>query len=323
MQTVQLRGSRQSVATAVTGTGGWHLGQEGRQRLVYLAFIAPAAAFVLIFFAYPLAMDIVMSLENYGFLAILHGHGIFTGLANYSSALSSSVTHRAIINTAIFTAASIICQFVIGFAMAVYFNRRFWGAETLRRLILIPWVMPLVAAGTMFQLVFTTPTGLADEALRTLGIAHNVAWFSSGALSLLVIIIANIWAGVPFNAILLYSGLQDVPGELLEAASVDGAGPWRRFLSVTVPTMRGVILIVLMLGVVYTVKAFDLVIILTDGGPANESQLLSSWAYTQAFTNFDFGHGAAVGNVLLIFCLCVGLIYLRMSRDTSGTGGLR
>lgn len=320
MQTAELTSERDLALTAPARRGRRR--QARRQLLLYLGFIAPAAAYVILFFAYPLAMDIRMSLEHYGFLAILHGRGAFAGLSNYVSNLTSSVTIRAVVNTAIFTAASIVLQFVIGFAMAVYFNRRFFGAEALRRLILVPWVMPLVAVGTMFQLVFTTPTGLADQVMGFFG-HGNVAWFSSGALSLLVIIIANIWAGVPFNAILLYSGLQDVSGDLLEAASVDGAGAWRRFISVTVPSMRGVILIVLMLGIVYTVKAFDLVIILTGGGPANESQLLSSWAYTQAFTNFDFGHGAAVGNVLLVFCLLVGLVYLRLSRDAANTGAIR
>ena len=122
---------------------------------------------------------------------------------------------------------------------------------------------------------------------------------------------------VALSAVLLLSGLQDVPPEQLEAAEVDGANGWQRFWYITVPTMRPVILIVLMLGIVYTLKVFDIVIVLTDGGPNNESQLLSSWSYTQAFTNFQFGTGTAVGNILLVFSLIVGAIYIRLSSSES------
>ena len=200
-------------------------------------------------------------------------------------------------------------------------NRPFLGSSVLRRLILIPWVMPLVITGTMFYLVFQTTNGLANAILQGAGLIHApVGWLTSGTLAVTAIVIANIWAGVPFNAVLLYSGLQDVPQEQLEAAAVDGANAWQRFRRVTVPAMRPVILIVLMLGIVYTAKVFDLVIVLTNGGPANESQLMSSWAYTQAFGQFNFGAGSAIGNMLLVFCFVIGLLYLWMSRGEAAGG---
>jgi multiple sugar transport system permease protein len=158
--------------------------------------------------------------------------------------------------------------------------------------------------------------------LKSFGLTHTpISWFTNGIVATGVITAANVWAGIPFNAVMLYSGLQDVPKDLIEAASVDGANAWQRFRRVTVPCMRPVILIVLMLGVVYTVRAFDLVIILTHGGPLNETQLLSSWAYTQAFDFLDFGTGAAVGNILLVFCFMVGLVYIRVSRAGADAGG--
>lgn len=289
-----------------------------RERLVLTAFLVPAIAYVVIFFAYPLVLNISMSLQDYDFGALATGSGPFVGLQNYITVLSSPVMARAAVNTLVFTVASVAAQFVIGFAIAVYLNRPSIASSVLRRLILIPWVMPLVVTGTMFSLVFATSNGLANEALRALGIIqHNIGWLANGVLALIAITIANIWAGIPFNAVLLYSGLQDVPSEQLEAASVDGANGWQRFWHVTVPTMRPVILIVLMLGVVYTLKVFDIVMVLTGGGPANESHLLSSWAYTQAFSTFQFGLGSAVGNVLLVFALLMGLIYIRLSRGDS------
>lgn len=291
------------------------------ERWLLVAMVAPAIIYVALFFAYPLILDISMSLQKYDFSAVIRGHGPFVGLANYKVALGDSVMLRASINTVIFTVASIVFQFVIGFLMALYFSREFPGSSFFRRLILIPWVMPAVAVGTMFQLVFQTDNGLANQLLRSVHLINtDISWLSSGSLALVAIIIGNIWAGVPFNAILLYSGLQEVPKELLEAAEVDGAGRFRRLINVTIPSMRPVILIVLMLGIVATVKVFDLVIVLTGGGPANESQLLSSWSYTQAFGNFQFGYGTAIGNVLLIVCLGVGLIYLWLSRSETDGG---
>jgi multiple sugar transport system permease protein len=297
--------------------------QRVRQQLVFLAFLLPSLLYVALFFAYPLYQDISISFENYGFAALAAGHGPYVGFSNYSAMLRDGTTILAIVNTLIFTVASVVLQFAIGFAMAMYLNRRSLFSGMLRRLILIPWVMPLVITGTIFSLIFQTTNGLANGILQGAGLIHTpIGWLTSGDLAVASIIIANIWAGVPFNAVLLYSGLQDIPAEQLEAAEVDGAGAWQRFRSVTVPSMRPVILIVLMLGIVYTAKVFDIVIVLTNGGPANESQLMSSWAYTQAFGQFNFGAGTAVGNMLLVFCFLVGLLYLWMSKGEA-TGGAR
>lgn len=302
----------------------WNASPRTRQQAVLLCFLAPALTYVALFFAYPLYQDITISFQDYGFAALASGHGPFVGFANYTAMLTSGVTIRAIVNTAAFTVGSIVFQFGIGFGMALYLQRRFMMSGVLRRVMLIPWVLPLATTGTMFSLFFATSNGLANQVLHAVGLIHaDIGWLTNGVLAVVAITVANIWAGVPFNAVLLYSGLQDVPRELLEAASVDGANAWQRFTRITVPSMRQVILIVLMLGVVYTVKVFDLVIFLTNGGPANESQLLSSWAYTQAFTAFQFGTGTAVGNVLMAFTFLVGMIYLWVSKGNASVGGLR
>jgi len=301
----------------------WLRTPKTQKRLVFSLFILPALAYTVVLFGYPLFKDINISFQKYGFGALAAGHGPYVGFANYSAMLTSAVTIRALINTLVFTVASVVVQFGIGFAMALYLVRKFAASGVLRRLILIPWVMPLVVTGTIFYLFFQTSNGMANEILQGLGIIHSpIGWLTNGDLAVAAIIIANIWAGVPFNAILLYSGLQDVPDDQIEAAKIDGAGPWQRFMNVTVPAMRPVILIVLMLGIVYTAKVFDLVIILTNGGPANESQLMSSWAYTQAFGEFNFGTGTAVGNILLVFCFITGLVYLWLSRSEN-TGGVK
>ena len=320
----RLSGAAQGLPGKPRGRLSPRLGHRYQRRLVLVAFVLPSLAYVALFLGYPIYRDIAISFQSYGFSALLVGHGTPVGLANYRQMLDSGVTIRAIVNTVVFTVASVVLQFVIGFAMAVYLNRQFVGSAFLRRIILVPWVMPLVVTGTIFSLVFSTTNGLANEILHGVGLVHSpINWLTSGDLAVLAIILTNIWAGIPFNAVLLFSGLQDVPPEQLEAASVDGANPWQRFTRVTVPSMRPVIMIVLMLGVVYTLKAFDIVWVLTQGGPANESQLMSSWAYTQAFSEFQFGTGAAVANILLVFSLLVGVVYIWLSRGEPSVGRTR
>jgi multiple sugar transport system permease protein len=285
------------------------------QRVTLLAFVIPSVAYIAVFFGYPVYQDIAISFENYGFGAIAVGHGTFVGLANYRSMLTNGVTGLSAVNTVAFTALSVSLQFVIGFAMAIYLNMGFRFADTLRRLVLIPWVLPSVVTATMFSLMFATTNGMVNELLKTVGlVGSNVDWLDTRLLAMTVIILANVWAGVPFNAVLLYSGLQDVPREQMEAAAMDGANAWQRFRSVTVPAMRPVIMTVVLLGVVYTIKVFDLVYVLTGGGPANESQVMSTWAYTQAMGDFQFGTGTAVANILFLFSLTIGAIYLWISR---------
>ena len=317
-------GGARSLSARPRGRLSPRLGRRFQRRVALAAFVLPSLAYVCLFVAYPLYRDVVISFQSYGFSALIAGHGPNVGLANYRQMLDNSVTVRAIVNTLVFTVASVVVQFAIGFAMAVYLNRQFVGSAFLRRIILVPWVMPLVVTGTIFSLIFSSTNGLANEVLHGIGLIHSpIGWLTSGDMAVLSIILTNIWAGVPFNAVLLFSGLQDVPPEQLEAASVDGANPWQRFTRVTVPAMRPVIMIVLMLGVVYTLKVFDVVWVLTQGGPANESQLMSSWAYTQAFSEFQFGTGTAVANILLVFSLLVGVVYIWISRGEPSAGRAR
>ena len=211
-------------ASAPAGRSFFRLNRRTSERLVLIGFLVPALTYVVLFFAYPLYQDISISLQDYGFSALASGHGTFVGFANYRAMLSNSATIRALVNTLIFTVASVVLQFSIGFAMALYLNKQFSGSGFLRRFILVPWVIPFVVTGTIFSLIFATSNGLANQILEALGLIHSpIGWLTNGYLALTAIIIANIWAGVPFNAVLLYSGLQDVPAEQLEAAAVDGA----------------------------------------------------------------------------------------------------
>jgi multiple sugar transport system permease protein len=173
--------------------------------------------------------------------------------------------------------------------------------------------------------MFQQEGGAVNQVLMDIGLIHNpVNWLGSPSYALLTVTIANIWLGVPFFTLLLYSALQEVPAEVKEAAMIDGAGPWTRLRLVTIPIILPVIEITFVLGFVFTVKVFDLVIGMTGGGPANATQLISTWSYALGFQQFNFGEAAALNNVLLAAALVCAPLYLLLSRDqlrrTSGAG---
>ena len=292
--------------------GLWHWMRSHQRQATLLAFVVPALTYVILFFVYPLIYGFMMSVEKIGFIA---QSGPYIGLHNYIVEINDPVTREALTNTAIFLVASLFFQFTIGFGIASYFSRRFFLSRFLRSLIIIPWLFPPIASGTIFAIMFAGQGGIIDETLQSLHlISSPIFWFDSSFKAMFVIIFVNIWIGIPFNAVLLYSGLQDIPDELREASALDGASAWQRFRYITVPLLRPVSLIVIMLGIIYTVKTFDLVVVLTNGGPDNGSQLMSTWAYTLAFQNFQTGQGAAVANMLFVFCMIVAFFYIRATR---------
>jgi multiple sugar transport system permease protein len=294
------------------GTRRW---PRARRILIPALFIAPVMVYALVFFAYPLVFGIIMSFQRFDFAAVVHGSGPFVGFANYRTVLSNSVTLLALRNTVVFTVASVVCQVGIGLAVALLLSRKFFLSGFLRRLVLVPWLIPLLATGTIFSLLFGSQNAPVNSLLLHIHlIGAPVSWLIQGNTAITAIILVNIWAGLPFNIIVLYSGLQDIDPTLHEAAMVDGANPLQKLRYITLPLLRPVLLIVVMLGIIATVKVFDIVWVMTAGGPNNATQLLSSWAYTQAFTNFDFGQGAAISNLLLVISFALALIYLRSLR---------
>jgi multiple sugar transport system permease protein len=290
-----------------------------RQVLLPALFIAPAVVYAVVFFAYPLAYGIIMSFERFGFEQVVRGSGPFVGLANYRAATADPVTLTAVVNTVIFTVVSVASQVTIGLGIALLLNRPFFLSSLLRRLVLVPWLIPLVASGTVFSLMFSSTNGFINNLLLHLHlISSPVQWLLSPRPALAAIILVNIWAGIPFNTLVLYSGLQDIDPVLNEAARVDGTNAFQRLHYVTIPLLRPVMLIVIMLGIIATVKTFDIVYVMTAGGPDNTTQLMSTWAYTQAFANFNFGEGAAISNLLLVASFLMALVYLRSLRVRPG-----
>lgn len=298
---------------------------ERKQRLAGWAFLTPAIAYVLFAFALPIIYNIVLSFEQTSPATIASVTAPFAGLANYRFVLHDPTSRTAIVHTFEFTAGSLIGQFVIGFALALLFSLRFPGRTFARSLVIVPWLLPLIVTGVIFKFLFQLEGGAIDQLLVNLGIVHHaVDWLDNPHLALWTVLIANIWLGVPFFTLLLYSALQDVPTDVKEAALMDGAGAWQRLRLVIVPIILPVIEVTVLLGFVFTVKVFDLVIGLTGGGPANSTQLITTWSYNISFQQFSFGQGAALNNVLLVLAVICAPIYLMLNRGSlrrsSGAG---
>jgi len=282
--------------------------------VVELLFLAPAVIYLLLFFGYPIVKNVVMGFQHYTSATFFTGVAPWVGLDNYSAVIHSDVFSKALVNTLLFTVGSIAGQFTIGLALAVYFQRNFPLSGVLRSLLLLPWLIPLIVSSAIWRWILDQDNGVLNRALSGLPLVGHPGWLTSTSLALVAVILVNIWIGIPFNMTILYGGLQDIPEELYEAAALDGATGWRAFRHITWPLLRPVVNVVLVLGVVYTLKVLDIILGLTRGGPANATQTIATQSYHLSFTEFDFGHGAALGNILIAISLIFAMLYLRASR---------
>jgi multiple sugar transport system permease protein len=286
-------------------------------RYARAVFLIPALAYVLFAFALPIVYNLILSFEQTSPATIASLFAPFAGLANYKTVLLDPTTQSAIVRTFSFTALSLFFQFIIGFSLALLFNLRFPLRRVARSLVIIPWLLPLLITGFIFRFLFQLEAGAVNEVLIDLHlISQPVGWLTSPGPAYATILIANIWIGIPFFTVLLYSALQDVPVELTEAAMIDGANAWQRLIRVTLPVIRPVIEVVFVLGFVFTVKVFDVVIGLTQGGPANSTMIMAPWAYNLSFQQFEYGPGAALNTILLIIALLAAPVYIWLNRES-------
>ncbi|GAB1332153.1 carbohydrate ABC transporter permease [Streptomyces sennicomposti] len=303
---------------AATGTAAAAAPDPARARrrraLAQWGFVAPAVLFMLLFFGYPLVRNVVMSFQHYTPSTFFTGKAPFNGLDNWRNVFGDDLFGKALGQTIVFTIGSLVGQFGIGLGMAVFFNRRFPLNGVLRALILLPWLVPMVVSGIVWRRILDQDTGVLNSFLGLFGIGHT-PWLTSTHVALLALILVNIWIGIPFNMVILYGGLQELPREVHEAASLDGASAWRTFRSITLPLLKPVITVVLVLGFMSTVKILDLVLALTDGGPADATQTLGTLTYQNSFVQLDFGAGAVVGDILILISAVFAVFYLRASRN--------
>jgi multiple sugar transport system permease protein len=291
--------------------GRRHRGED----LTKILFVLPAVVAMLALFAYPVVKNLAMSLQDYTLKTFFTGAAPWVGLDNYAAVVKDQIFSKAMVNTALFTIGSIAFQFVIGLALALFFRRRFPLSGVLRSLLLLPWLLPLIVSSATWRSILEQDSGILNRTLSALGLIDApVPWLNSPSVALIAVIGVNIWIGIPFNVTLLYSGLSEIPEELYEAGSLDGATGWKAFRHITWPNLRAVASVLLVLGVVYTIKVLDIILGLTGGGPANATQTLATQSYEKSFIDFKFGQGAALSNILIAISLVFAVLYLRGTR---------
>ena len=281
-----------------------------QKKIEAYAFILPAFIYVVLVMGYPLIYNAILSLKDVNIKNFTSGTSKFIGFENYINLFQNETFWFVFRNTFVFTIACLLFQFTIGFAFAIFFNQKFHLSGPIRGMILVSYMMPMAVTGLLGKNIFMN-TGLINDLLSKIGIV-GPEWLVNGNTALIAVIIMNCWVGIPFNMLLLLSGLTNIGNDVYESAMIDGTNWFQKFFFVTLPLMRSSILAVLMLGFIYTFRAFDLMYIMTAGGPLNATDVLGTYSYVLSFTQFNFSEGAAVAMVLFA-CLCVvGFFYLRM-----------
>lgn len=281
-----------------------------RRRREAYCFILPAFFYMILVLGYPLVYNIILSFKNVNVKNLTKGGAIFVGWKNYIDLFQNPTFLLVLKNTFIFTIACLVFQFAIGFAFALFFNQKFKLSGSIRGMILVSYMMPMAVTGLLGKNIFSN-AGLINDLLSKIGIA-GPEWLVNTSTAMIAVIIMNCWVGIPFNMLLLVSGLTSIPQDVYESAAIDGATWGQRFLHITLPLMKGSMLAVLMLGFIYTFRAFDLMYIMTAGGPLNSTDVLGTYSYMLSFTQFEFSKGSAVAMVLFVCLFVVGLFYLRL-----------
>lgn len=275
-------------------------------------FILPAVIFLIAFVGYPMVYNIVMSFQDVDLMALNTGVKPFVWLDNYKEVFSNPVFYQALYNTLFYTVMCIIFQFTIGFALAMFFNLDFKFARVIRGLIMVAWLLPLTVTALNFKFMFGINGGIINEILMKLHIIREpIEWLLGQKSAMWSLIITNVWIGIPFNMILLVTGLSTIPKSIYESASIDGTNWFQKIIYITLPSIKASILSVITLGFINTFKVFDLVFIMTNGGPVNATEVLSTMAYRYSFDQFKFSMGSAVANILCIVLAIVTIIYIK------------
>ncbi len=276
-------------------------------------FVAPAFIYMLVFVGYPIVYNIILSFQDVTAATLRSDAKEFIGLTNYRELFQQdNVLTLSLWNTLVFTVSCLVFQFIIGFGLALFFNKNFKFSKPVRGLLMMPWMIPITVTGLMFKFMFGTDVGILNYFLQSLGlITENIDWLTNTSTAMPAVIFSNIWIGIPFNMILISTGLTTIPAELYESAAIDGANKFQTFGRITLPLLKPTIESVLILGFIYTFKVYDLIYVMTSSGPVNATQVLSTYSYKLSFEMFKYGKGAAVANILFVILFIVSLFYLK------------
>lgn len=280
-----------------------------------LLFLLPSFFFVGLFSIFPIVESFRLSFHRLILTLPWLGQRM-VGWENYVDLLGDPVAVAAIRTTLIFIGVTVSLELLFGFAIALVLNEAFRGRGLLRAVVLIPWAIPTVVSSQMWRFIFNDRYGLANLMLFGADTSRYLAPLADPYLALTAIIIAEIWKTTPFAALILLAGLQGIPDELYEAASVDGATPWQKFWHVTLPLLRPALLLALLFRTIDALRVFDLVFVMTQGGPADATNVLQFYGYKKTFAEGMIGYGSAIAVTVFLMSLVLSLAYLRAFQTT-------
>jgi multiple sugar transport system permease protein len=282
-----------------------------RERSLGILLMLPGALLLILFMAYPFFLGIWLALSD----TVIGQAGNFIGLRNFSDLLTDSIFHQTARNTMIYALVTVPFKAVLGLGLALVLNNRMRFSNPIRASVMMPWIVPTALSSLGWFMIFDPVFSPISWLLKNLGvIKSNVNFLGAPNLAIASVCLANIWRGIPFFGIVILAGLQAVPQELHEAAAIDGAKVWDRFRHVTIPAIKGVVLIASLLSIIWTFADFQLIYILTKGGPANETHIFGTYAYQIGLNATEIGMGAAIALYMfpiLAFFAILLLIYLR------------
>ncbi|MEO7913474.1 MAG: sugar ABC transporter permease [Roseiflexaceae bacterium] len=293
--------------------------RELSERTLGIVMLAPMLLVLVLVIGYPLVDSFWLSLHRVNLANPEQGQP-FVGLSNYLYAFSQRDFWYSIQRTLYFTVLSVALELVLGITFAVLLNERFRGNLGARLAMIFPWALLTVSNGVLWAWILNPTYGVANALLVQLGVLSGPkSWLSDTFWTMNVIILADAWKTVPNMTLLLLAGLQPISADLYEAAEVDGATRWQKFIRITLPLLRPVILVAIALRTIGAFKVFDIIYVLTgNGGPANSTKVIAFYDYDQAFHYLFFGYGAAISWLITAFMLVMIVIYIRLLRSDVG-----
>ena len=275
-------------------------------------FLSPVLLSLLLLFGYPLVRSFIMAFQNYKLTA--PNDVYFIGFDNFVKVFSNSDTAMVFKNSLTWVVTSVLGQLFFGMILALALKKNFKGRGIYQSIVFLPWAVSGFVVGLIWRFSFNGEYGIVNNLLLKFGlIDEKISWMSTPGLSIAVPIIAMIWIGIPFFAINILAALQSIPADVYEAADVDGCGAIRAYFQITLPYIKPTLITTVLLRTIWIFNSFDLIMVITDGGPANTSQTLTSYMYAKAFANYDLGYAAALGMVMMV-CMCIyALFFLKVT----------
>ncbi len=293
-----------------------------RYHRLALLFLFPSLIFVGLFTFYPIFESFRLSF--YRMILTLPWLGQkMVGWENYADLWTDPVAMQSLKTTLTFVAVTIPLELLFGLGMALVMNEVFHGRGLLRAIVLVPWAIPTVVSSQMWRFIFNDRYGLFNFLLFGDDTTRYMAPLAEPGLALVAIMVAEIWKTTPFAALILLAGLQTIPDDFYEAAGIDGAGTWQKFRYVTLPLIRPALLLALLFRSIDALRVFDLVFVMTQGGPADATNVLQFYGYKKSFAEGMIGYGSAIAVGVFILSLALSLAYLRLLRGSRLEGAAR